>query len=490
MDNDRRTPPSLRTVRRPLAALAALTLAFAAGARAASFHTGQAADAVLGQPDFTTTTATSGQPNRFRLPEGVAWDPATGKVFVADYGNNRVLRFSSAAAAQVGAFPEAVFGQPNFSAHDANQGGANPTAGTLNFPFDICVDSQGRLWVADLDNNRVLGFYLASHLGNDPAADIVLGQANFTTAAGNTTQATMKNPAGVSAGPGDTLWVADAGNHRVLRFDAITNKTAPASADGVLGQPDFTTGTAGTTATTMKNPYALWAGSDGRLWVADTGNYRVLRFDAAAAKAAPASADGVLGQPDFTTNVFGFTAAQVGDDYGICLDASGTLWVTSYNYPRVLGFPSPAALPNGAAATLVLGEPNLATVIGGHSAVLIGGPSQVAPGPGGSLFVVDYTNNRVLHFSPAAAPSAAPAVTVSGSKKITTTKAKLALKGTAANATKVEVKVGKAGYKPAKGAASWSFTAKLAPGKNTILVRAVNGSGQTSAAVKISAKRN
>ncbi|MGH8046562.1 MAG: NHL repeat-containing protein [Chthoniobacterales bacterium] len=472
----------------PFALLAALGLATTA--HAASFQNGQAADAVLGQPDFTTDTSVAGQPNRFSNAEGVAWDPATGKVFVADAFNNRVLRFSSAAAAQVGAFPEAVFGQQNFSAHAANQGGASPTASTLNFPFDLCVDGLGRLWVADLTNNRVLGFYLASYLTNDPPADIVLGQASFTTATAGTTAATMKFPGGVSVGPGDTLWVADTANNRVLRFDNITNKTVPATANGVLGQPDFTTATAGNTQGTLRFPYALWADTAGRLWVSDTDNYRVLRFDDAATKVAPATADGVLGQPDFTANAVGSGAAQMSDNYGICLDAAGTLWVSDYSNRRVVGFPSPATLPNGSAATLVLGEPDFATTTGGHTARLISGPSQVAPGPGGSLFVVDYGNCRVLRFSPAAAPAPTPRVAVSGKKKLTTIKAKLAFKGTATNAARVEVKVGSAAYKPAAGAASWRFTAKLPPGKTTILVRAVSSTGATSAPVKITVTRS
>ncbi len=186
--------------------LPALLLAVAAPVLAATdFQTFQAADVVLGQPDFTTTTPTSGQPNRFNTSYCAAMDPTTGKVFVADYGNNRVLRFSSAAAAQNGSNPEAVFGQMNFSASSANQGGA-VSASTLSAPVGVSVDSSGRLWVADFFNNRVLGFFLASFLSNDPPADVVIGQANFTSNAGATTQTGLNSPAFAIVGPDDTLW--------------------------------------------------------------------------------------------------------------------------------------------------------------------------------------------------------------------------------------------------------------------------------------------
>jgi hypothetical protein len=204
-------------------ALLALTLA---NAGAADFQTFQAADVVLGQPDFTSGSSISGRPNRFDQAFSAALDPTTGKVFVADLGNNRVLRFSSAAAAQNGSNPELVFGQPNFSLHASNQGGA-ASAATFDTPIEVLVDSQGSLWVSDKRNNRVLCFYLASTiLANDPPADFVLGQPDFTTTASGTTASQMKSPYGLSLGPDGTLWVADLGNNRVLRFASVNSKSA------------------------------------------------------------------------------------------------------------------------------------------------------------------------------------------------------------------------------------------------------------------------
>jgi len=157
------------------AVLALCALGF--DARAGSFQTFQPASIVLGQPDFTSngSSLSPSFPGGLGNPSGIAIDPTTGKVFVSDTGNSRVLRFSSVAAWQKnGALPEAVFGQPNFTGYNANQGMASPTAATMWFPEGLFVDSTGRLWVADSGNNRVLFFVLASLLGNDPPADGVL----------------------------------------------------------------------------------------------------------------------------------------------------------------------------------------------------------------------------------------------------------------------------------------------------------------------------
>jgi hypothetical protein len=76
--------------------------------------------------------------------------------------------------------------------------------------------------------------------------------------------------------------VADSSNHRVLRFDAAASKANGAAADGVLGQADFTSGSAnrgGSVATnTLYGPNDVTVNQTGRLWVTDSGNNRVLAF--------------------------------------------------------------------------------------------------------------------------------------------------------------------------------------------------------------------
>jgi len=243
----------------------------------------------------------------------------------------------------------------------------------------------------------------------------------------------------------------------------------------------------------------VYADAGGRLWVGDVANNRVLRYDDAATKANGATADGVLGQPDFTTPGSGTSATKMFGPFGVYFDSAGDLWVSEYTNARVIHFPAAATLPDGAAADIVLGQPDLNTNTSGVTAQKLGGPGHIGAGPGGSLFIADYNDARVLRFSPIATPTSPPTPTpapipqpiviVAGKAKLTTDKAKLPLKGTATDTggtlAHVEVKVGKAGYKPAAGTASWTFKATLQPGKNTILIRAVDATGATSPTVKI-----
>ena len=170
---------------------------------ATSFTNGQTADLVLGQPDLATTlaagpsssgTATTG----LTLPIGVAVD-AHGNVYVVDAGNNRILRFPTPFAQSGTPMADIAIGQPSFATNGANQGGVSASAlafttTTAVLEAFITFDSAGNLWVSDAGNNRVLRFnanVLGAQASSGPAADIVLGQFNFVN---NTYNPPVVNP--------------------------------------------------------------------------------------------------------------------------------------------------------------------------------------------------------------------------------------------------------------------------------------------------------
>ncbi len=249
----------------------------------AQFVNGQAAVGVLGQPDFISK-ASGVSASALNGPNGVAVDATTGKLFVVDRANHRILRWSSSAALSNGSAAEVVLGQLDFT---SNASGL--VANKFNNPIGIHIDAGGRLWVGDFSNNRVLRFDNASNKANGADADGVLGQPDFITGSSGTTAAKMGGPVGLYLDKTGTLWVSNFGAHRVLRFDNAASKANGADADFVLGQPDFTTGTAlnPPTAASLNTPRAITVDYVfGRLWVADWGNNRVLRYDLARAGAA------------------------------------------------------------------------------------------------------------------------------------------------------------------------------------------------------------
>src|SRR5262249_36322724 len=145
-----------------------------------------------------------------------------------------------------------------------------------------------------------------------------------------------------------------------LRFDNAASKANGAAADGVLGQTTFTAVASGLTQSNMNLPNSLALDASGRLWVADTNNHRVLRFDSAATKANGANADGVQGQANFVSGSAnrGSTTAQnsMSSPGGVEVDAAGRLYVGDGANNRVLIFANAATLADGANAANVLGQ--------------------------------------------------------------------------------------------------------------------------------------
>ncbi len=352
------------------------------------------ADGVLGYGDFIRQRSVSEFSGFFH---DVAVDLSTGKVFVADMLNNRVLRFATHTALSTGVSAEAVLGQPDFADYIQRT-----TREGMYRPAALTVDQDGRLWVAEEGNSRVLRFDAAASKLNGAPADGVLGQPNFTSLTRATTSGGMRSPQGVTVDADGRLWVADSWSNRVLRFDDAASKPNGAPADGVLGQPDFTSLTQATISEGMRYPLGVTADADGRLWIADAGNRRVLRFDDAASKPNGASADGVLGQPDFASATAATTAQGMAEAVDVVTDNLGRLWVTDKDNSRVLRFDDAASKPNGAPADGVLGQPDFTSSTAGITARRVFRPRGLALDADGNLWVADDLNNisdaRVLRF--------------------------------------------------------------------------------------------
>ena len=359
---------------------------------------GAAASLVLGQPDFTSKRAATSQ-SGLHQPIGIALDPASGKVFVVDASNNRLLRFAGLSALANGASAEIVLGQTSFEGQKQAC-----TRSNLRNPTGLAVDTAGRLWVADADNNRVLRFDHAAALVTGAPADGVLGQSDFTVCSQGTGIDSLRVPYALTVDPAGRLWVADRENNRVLRFDNAAAKLNGAPADGVLGAADVTS------KGSLSSPSGIAIEPGGTLWVADTYSSRVLRFAQAASKPNGADPDGELGQVGFDYRMPIASRNQLEEPYELAVEpTSGRLWVADTKSHRVLWFDNAAQKANGADADGVLGQTMYSGNQAGTTASTFTDPHGLAFDPGnGVLWVVDSGNNRVLVFGKTLTPTAGP----------------------------------------------------------------------------------
>ncbi|HUI63332.1 MAG TPA: NHL repeat-containing protein, partial [Bacteroidota bacterium] len=277
---------------------------------------------------------------------------------------------------------------------------AGTAANQMQYPTAIAFDSAGRLWVADAVNNRVLRFDSAGFKPTGAPADGVLGQPNFTSNAGGLAQDSMNYVRGIAVDVAGHLWVSDQLNNRVLRFDNASSKPNGAMADGVLGQSDFTSSHDTLSRSSLYAPRGLVADSHGRLYVSDSFHDRVLRFDDAAAKPNGGEADGVLGEPDFDTDSGAVSRSGMLEPWGVELDASGRLYVSEFGGSRVTWFDSAYAKANGADADGVLGQPDFNTSDNLAAQNRLTTPWGTCIDPlKSTLWVADAGNNRILRFT-------------------------------------------------------------------------------------------
>ncbi len=222
---------------------------------------------------------------------------AGGGLWVSDTGHHRLLGWT--ALPDENNEPAAwLIGQPTFRDEGRN-GKGEPGPATLNVPTGIAACGRG-LAVADGWNHRVLIWHEVPRRHNQPA-DLVLGQKTFHSVEPNHGEDrpaadTLFWPFGV-AWDGAHLWVADTGNRRVLVWEGLPTCSGQ-SADMVLGQNNFScrdenAGGAPST-TSMRWPHGItFLGN--RVCVADAGNSRVMVWRQTPSNNG-AACDAILGQ--------------------------------------------------------------------------------------------------------------------------------------------------------------------------------------------------
>ena len=196
-----------------------------------------------GMPARTIAAQGSG-PGRLLDPSAIAI--ANGIITVADTGNRRVARFTTAGD-YLGAWSDAgtvrgVAVTPDgartyvsatnnrITVYDAQGGriaqfgGTGRTLGKLSAPAQIALDAGGKLWVADRGNNRIQRF------GPDGERLGMFGERGI--GAGQ-----FINPTGVVVDCTGTLTVSDTRNNRVQQFRLAAPEAAPCSALAPLGHP-------------------------------------------------------------------------------------------------------------------------------------------------------------------------------------------------------------------------------------------------------------
>ena len=327
-------------------------------------------------------------------------------MFINDSSNQRVLEY--VAPFSTGMSASVVFGQPNFTTS-----GQNLAQNGMGDPEAVAFDASGDMWSGDFFFGRVLEFVppfsnaiLGPPFSEAPNAKLVVGQQNFTTNGGSSgnppSQNNLSNVVGVAFDLSCNLWAGDFNANRILEFEPPFSNGMNASM--VIGQSDFTSDSAATSATGLNLPQFFTFDASGNLWVADYANNRVLMFPAPLSTGEAATL--VIGQTVLISNSSGTTQSTLAAPFGVAFDPNGDLWVADSVNNRALEFIPPFS--TGMSASVVIGQQDFTSSNSVTTQDGLASASDVKFDSAGRLYIADPNNNRVLIYTPSVPPAGGP----------------------------------------------------------------------------------
>jgi DNA-binding beta-propeller fold protein YncE len=200
-----------------------------------------------------------------------------------------------------------------------------PPFSNLREPRGAAVDGQGRIWIADFGHSRLRAYdasggFLGGWGGRGGGeygfkelcgvaiagdamyvADTWNGRVQAFTTAGvlRASAGELYGPRGVAIAPDGRVWVTDTGNHRVVSYDPLLQDRQSYGKRGT-GSGEFT------------SPIGIAAAPSGAIYVADAGNQRIQ----------------VLGPDGAFRGAFPVPGWAGNAEPGLAVDSDGTLYAT------------------------------------------------------------------------------------------------------------------------------------------------------------------
>ncbi len=193
----------------------------------------------------------------FSGPTGVAVD-ASGNVYVADAGNNRICVINQSGNTR------RLAGNGNAGSND----GAG-TAATFNNPTGVAVDVAGNVYVADMLNN------LIRKITPDGTTTTLAGSGDIGSKDGITTAASFYFPSSLTVDASGNVYVADDINNLIRAVSPAGAVTTIAGSGQAGAQNGF-----GTQAS-FNDPAGISIDALGNLYVADANNNLIRKITTA-----------------------------------------------------------------------------------------------------------------------------------------------------------------------------------------------------------------
>src|SRR5437588_374405 len=339
------------------------------------------------QAQHTITTVAGGVPKNVpALQVGVGAPP---RVFRDSTGN---LYISVTVNGTEGLYGNVVykvdsFGQLTTVAGNGTEGfsgdGGPATSAALSGPHGLFVDRFGNIFIAETYNDRIREVVAAT--GNIQTV-AGTGTYGFSGDGGPATNAELAQPTGVYADSSGNIFIADAGNNRIREVVATAGNIQTVAGNGTFG---FSGDGGPATSTTLNVPTDVYADGSGNLFISDTFNNRIREVVAATGNILTVAGTGTYG---FNGDGGLATNAELTQVTGVYVDSSGNIFIADSGNQRIRKVDAATGNIQTVAGNGTFGFSGDG---GPATNAELAQPTGVYADNSGNLFIVDTYNSRI-----------------------------------------------------------------------------------------------
>jgi uncharacterized repeat protein (TIGR01451 family) len=262
--------------------------------------------------------------------------------------------------------------------HGFSGDGGPATSAQMGQTLGIFADAMGNVYIQDDDNDRLRRV--------DAMTGIITTIAGGGTSMADGIPATNANigfhgDGEMAADAAGNIYFAD--DHRIRKISSATGIITTVA--GMISS-GYSGDGGPATAAKLNSPVGLWLDGAGNMFIGDEDNYRIRKVNSAGIISTIAGT-GIAG---FSGDGGPATAAQLKSPDGLCMDASGNLYVSDrYNY-RIRKID-----PSGTISTISGIGSGFAGDSGPASAARFSEPSHLCMDSYGELYIADFHNGRI-----------------------------------------------------------------------------------------------
>ncbi len=303
---------------------------------------------------------------------------AAGNIYVTDFADHRIRKVDT---------HDTLFTiSGNGSAGYTGDGGPFAAAVYRN-PSGICMDAAENLYICEWYNDVVRKVNRSTGIITTICG---MGMGGFAGDGGPATAAHMETPKGICVDRYGNLYVADYGNHRIRKVDAITGIITTVAGTGVAG---YSGDNGAATAAKIAYPNGITVDTIGNVFISDYGNNRIRKIASGTGEISTYAGTGVMG---YTGDGGAAVSAKMVRPNAVHISRNGNLYISD-NGNNVIRKVSPDGIITTVAGN---GSFGFAGDNGPATNATFNGPSAVFADAAENLYIADGEASTIRKVTP------------------------------------------------------------------------------------------